>query len=70
MTLNTVPTVGLICQQKGKAMNEKEILEQLKEINKKLDKKKLDNFDIWLMLIFSALFVAYLVDKVLSVVYG
>ena len=51
-------------------MNEKEILEQLKEINKKLDKKKHDSFDIWLMLIFSALFVAYLVDKVLSVVYG
>lgn len=51
-------------------MNDKEILEQLKEINKKLDKKKHDNSDIWLMLIFSALFVAYLVDKVLSVVYG
>ena len=52
-------------------MNDKEILEQLKEINKKLDKKKsCDNSDIWFMIIFAALFVTFLVDKVLSVVYG
>ena len=68
-----VHIVEQICVKlrKGKAMNEKEILEQLKEINKKLDKKKsCDNSDIWFMIIFAALFVTFLVDKVLSVVYG
>lgn len=52
-------------------MNDKEILEQLKEINKKLDKKKsCDISDVWFMIIIAALFVTFLVDKVLSVIYG
>lgn len=50
-------------------MNEKEILEQLKEINKKLDKKH-DVSDVWIMLMFAAGLVMILVDKVLTVIYG